>query len=137
MPRTNLHRRGQTILLRRIIPHDLRPRFGQREILRSLGHATPGQARRMAQRLWERTGTLFTLVRFNRSLSPADIERLAERYLESESLRHDGLIATIGHYPEPEDLPAADTVFGHAPVYGGDPAELAVIGGPPDSRHSI
>jgi hypothetical protein len=47
------------------------------------------------------------------------------------------LTATIGHYPEPEDLPAADTVFGHAPVYGGDPAELAVIGGPPDSRHSI
>jgi integrase len=125
LPRINIRRRGQTILFRRIIPHDLRPRFGQREILRSLGHATPGEARRMAQRLWERTETLFTLVRFNRSLTRADIARLAEQYLDSESLRHDGLIATIGHYPEPEDLPAADTVFGHAPTDGGDPAEEA------------
>ncbi|TXN75942.1 DUF6538 domain-containing protein [Methylobacterium sp. WL8] len=109
MPRTHLRRRRQTVFFRRIIPDDLRQRFGQREILRSLGHATPGEARRMAQRLWDGTETLFTLVRFNRSLTRTDIARLAEQYLESESLKHDGLLATIGHYPEIEDLPPSDS----------------------------
>ncbi len=109
MPRTHLRRRRQTVFFRRIIPHDLRQRFGQREILRSLGQATPGEARRMAQRLWDGTETLFTLVRFNRSLTRADIARLAEQYLESESFKHDGLIATIGHYPEVEDLPPSES----------------------------
>ncbi|GJD43266.1 hypothetical protein AFCDBAGC_1118 [Methylobacterium cerastii] len=63
----------------------------------------------MAQRLWDGTETLFTLVRFNRSLTRTDIARLAEQYLESESLKHDGLLATIGHYPEIEDLPPSDS----------------------------
>lgn len=63
----------------------------------------------MAQRLWDGTETLFNLVRFNRSLTRADIARLAEQYLESESLKHDGLLATIGHYPELEDLPPSDS----------------------------
>ncbi len=62
----------------------------------------------MAQRLWDGTETLFTLVRFNRSLTRSDIARLAEQYLESESLKHDGLIATIGHYPELADLTPSD-----------------------------
>ncbi|MCJ2113431.1 tyrosine-type recombinase/integrase [Methylobacterium sp. E-025] len=109
MSRTHLRRRRQTVFFRRIIPRDLRQRFGQCEILRSLGHATPGEARRMAQRLWDGTETLFTLVRFNRSLTRADIARLAEEYLESETLKHDGLLATIGHFPELEDLPPSDS----------------------------
>ncbi|WP_409565931.1 DUF6538 domain-containing protein [Methylobacterium sp. J-077] len=53
MPCSHIRRRGQTVLLRRITTHDLRLWFGQREILRSLGHATPGEARRLAQRLWD------------------------------------------------------------------------------------
>ncbi|WP_353612596.1 DUF6538 domain-containing protein [Methylobacterium sp. AMS5] len=56
LPRTR--RRRQTVFFRRIIPHDLRQRFGQREILRSLGRATPGEARRMAQRSWDGTDQL-------------------------------------------------------------------------------
>ncbi|TFZ55592.1 hypothetical protein E4V01_21970 [Methylorubrum sp. Q1] len=108
MPRTHLRRRRQTVFFRRIIPHDLRQRFGQREILRSLGQATPGEARRMAQRLWDGTETLFTLVRFNRSLTRADIARLAEQHLESQALTHDKIIAKIGRYPKPEDLQNSD-----------------------------
>lgn len=63
----------------------------------------------MAQHLWDGTETLFTPVRFSRSPTRAGIARLAEQHLESASLRHDGPIATIGHYPEFEDLPAADS----------------------------
>jgi integrase len=111
LPRTHLRRRRQTVFFRRIIPHDLRQRFGQREILRSLGQATPGEARRMAQRLWDGTETLFTLVRFNRSLTRADIARLAEQYLDSESLKHEGLITAIGHYPKIDDLPGVDSAM--------------------------
>lgn len=59
----------------------------------------------MAQRLWDGTETLFTLVRFDRSLTHDDIAKLAEPYLEFASLKYDDLIATIGHYPEREDLP--------------------------------
>ena len=105
LPCTHIHRRGQTVLFRRIIPHDLRLHFGQREILRALGHATTGETNRMSQRLWYGTKTLFTLVRFNRSRTRADISQLAEQYLEFESFAHDRVIANIGHYPELEDLP--------------------------------
>jgi integrase len=116
LPRTHIRRRRQTVFFRRIIPHDLRIRFGQREILRSLGHATPGEARRMAQRLWDGTETLFTLVRFNRSLTRADIAELTEQYLEIRAFKHDCMIANIGHYPEPEAFPGSpDAASGDDP----------------------
>ncbi|MFC5562888.1 DUF6538 domain-containing protein [Methylobacterium aerolatum] len=108
MPSTHLRRRRQTVFFRRIIPHDLRQRFGQREILRSLGQATPGEARRMAQQLWDETEKIFTIVRFDRSLTRADIARLAEQYLDSASIKHEGLITYIGRYPKSENLPGVD-----------------------------
>lgn len=68
----------------------------------------------MAQRLWDGTETLFTLVRFNRSLTRADIARLAEQHLESQSDTHDWIVTTIGHYPKPEDLRASDDAASEA-----------------------
>lgn len=58
----------------------------------------------MVQRLWDGTETLFTLVRFNRSLTRTDIARLAEQYLETQGLKHDKAITRIGHHPKPDDL---------------------------------
>jgi integrase len=100
LPRIHIRQRGQTALFRRIIPHDLRARFGRREIIRSLGHASAGEARRLSQRYWDATETLFMLVRFDRKLSQADVARLAEQHLEGVSYRHDRALASVGHYPD-------------------------------------
>lgn len=62
----------------------------------------------MAQRFRDGTEMVFTLVRFDRSLTRADIARLAEQYLDSASIRHEGLITFIGRYPKSEDLPGVD-----------------------------
>lgn len=104
MPRRHLRHRGQTVLFRRIVPEDLRPRFGQREIVRSLGRASAGEARRMAHNLWDATEALFMMVRFDRSLTTADIARLADQHLANLTLKHDRALAIMGSYPTPEEL---------------------------------
>lgn len=77
----------------------------------------------MAQRLWDGTETLFTLVRFNQSLTRADISRLAEQHLESQSDTHDWIVTTIGHYPKPEDLRASDDAASEAELGDEDDSE--------------
>jgi hypothetical protein len=63
MSSNNLRLRGQAFHFRRPIPLDLKSRFGQHEIVRSLGRATAGEARRLAHDLWNATEVLFMTVR--------------------------------------------------------------------------
>lgn len=70
-------RRGATTLFRRKIPHDLKPRIGAAEIVRSLGRATPGEARRMASALWQATETLFMTIRANPAMTRESIQAMA------------------------------------------------------------
>lgn len=80
----------------------------------------------MAQRWWDGTETLFTLVRFNRSLTRADIAELTEQYLEIRAFKHDCMIANIGHYPEPEAFPGSpDGASGDDPDESADSDETA------------
>lgn len=70
-------RRGATTLFRRKIPHDLKTRIGATEIVRSLGRATPGEARRMASALWQATETLFMTIRANPAMTRESIQAMA------------------------------------------------------------
>lgn len=76
MPCNHMRRRGATVLFRRKIPKDLRDRFGSHEIVRSIGRAPPGEARRIVNRLWCQTELVFMQVRRERALTRAEIGKV-------------------------------------------------------------
>ena len=76
MPFTHTRRRGATVLFRRRIPVDLRDRFGSHEIVRSIGRATPGEARRIVHRFWSQTELVFMRVRSEQGLTRDDIAKV-------------------------------------------------------------
>ncbi len=82
MPIPNSRRRGVCILFRRKIPLCLRHRFGAVEISRSIGRAAPGEARRIINRLWHQTETLFMYVRSQPQLSRDDIHKVTNAALD-------------------------------------------------------
>lgn len=60
---TGLIRRNGRYSIRRIIPTDLQPHYGRREIVRALGTATPTDARRLHARAWVQLDDEFDLRR--------------------------------------------------------------------------
>lgn len=88
-------RRGATTLFRRKIPHDLKPRIGTTEIVRSLGRATPGEARRMASALWQATETLFMTIRANPAMTRQTIQSLTDKTLAPWVEQQDDMLARI------------------------------------------
>lgn len=88
-------RRGATTLFRRKIPHDLKTRIGATEIVRSLGRATPGEARRMASALWQATETLFMTIRANPAMTRQSIQTLTEKTLAPWVEQQDDMLTRI------------------------------------------
>lgn len=122
MPFTHARRRGATVLFRRKIPVDLRDRFGSHEIVRSIGRATPGEARRIVHRLWSQTELVFMRVRSEQALTRGEIAKVVAAAVDA--FQDDIEIAIADVIPgvplsgldEPVDR--ADRLRGEAALYG-------------------
>lgn len=79
----NLQRRSNGVFyLRVFIPRDLVPRFGRRELTRSLDTRIRAEGEFLTFLLRLKVRTLFDMARQNASLTPADLQSLAKRYLD-------------------------------------------------------
>ena len=122
MPFTHARRRGATMLFRRRIPADLRDRFGSHEIVRSIGRATPGEARRIVHRLWSQTELVFMRVRSEQGLTRGEIAKVVAAAVDA--FQDDIEIAIADVIPGvplsalDEPVNRADRLRGEAALYG-------------------
>ncbi|WP_323795150.1 DUF6538 domain-containing protein [Nisaea sp.] len=90
-----LQRRGNGWRFRAVVPRDLRRRMGKREVVRSLGRCSQQTARRLARLLsaaWER---FLREVREHQSLTAAEIQELARRWLAEAIEEEDRVLASF------------------------------------------
>ena len=77
----HLRRRGAAVLFRRAVPRDLQERMGQKEIVKGLGALPAGRAQYCAYAMWSICEEVFSTVRQDPTLTPADINAMVSLYL--------------------------------------------------------
>ena len=102
MPFTHAGRRGATVLFRRNVPSDLRDRSDSHEIVRSIGRATPGEARRVVHRLRPRAELVVVRARSEQGLTRGEVTKV--------------IAAAVDGCKDDVEIATADVIPGGAPL---------------------